>query len=97
MCSSKNKHPRRLWRKYGNFIFGVKVKFLWLIYLTDSSIVVIMTSDTEVRHQVFHNLYDIPAEGDNPKIECSSNISKSKKNNTGRQSTFRKDPEKKPS
>ena len=38
-----------------------------------------MTSDTEVRHQVFHNLYDISTEGDNPKIECLSNISNSKK------------------
>ena len=54
-------------------------------------------SDTEVRHQVFHNLYDISTEGDNPKIKCLSNISKSiKKNNTGRQSIFRKDPEKMP-
>ena len=53
-----------------------------------------MTSDTEVRHQVFHNLYDISTEGDNPKIEFLSNISKSKENNTGRQSIFRKDPEK---
>ena len=55
------------------------MKFLWLIYPTDSSIVVITTSDTEVRHQVFHNLYDISTEGDNPKIECLSNISKSQK------------------
>ena len=38
-----------------------------------------MTSDTEVRLQVFHNLYDISTEGDNPKIECLSNISNSKK------------------
>ena len=36
-------------------------------------------SDTEVIHQVFHNLYDISTEGDNPKIKCLSNISKSKK------------------
>ena len=55
------------------------MKFLWLIYPTDSLIVVITMSDTEVRHQVFHNLYDISTEGDSPKIKCLSNISKSKK------------------
>ena len=71
------------------------MKFLWLIYPTDSSIVAITTSDTEIRHQVFHNLHDVSTEGNNPKIECLSNIGKSKKNNTGRQSIFRKDPEKK--